>query len=228
MNMFEAALFDMDGTLLNTEPIHRKAAEVLIKKLGYQDREKFEKAAKDGIGTTNYNAMELYKKAFNIPHTVEELVKEKSETYLKLLSESEIKLFDGVENLIISMKNRGIKLAVASSSPMKEIDYIIGRFGLKKYFDELITGENYKNSKPAPDIFLGAAKKLKTAPSECIVIEDSENGVKAAKKSGAFVVAYRHEDNENFPLADADIYIDDYNNAFDVIVKGFNEMEGKR
>ena len=106
------------------------------------------------------------------------------------------------------------KLAVASSAKRERIELVLNRFELTSYFDVIVSGYEVSNSKPHPDIFLKAAEKLKVDPKECIVIEDSANGIRAAKLANMFWIGYNNPIS-NQDLSEADIIINDFND-FDI------------
>ncbi|MGC9356107.1 MAG: HAD family hydrolase, partial [Mariniphaga sp.] len=120
----------------------------------------------------------------------------------------------GVEQLIRKLKEKGISLALASSSYPDVIEIILQKTGLKKYFDSVVSSQMAGASKPEPDIFLFTAKKLGVAPEKCIVIEDSTNGIAAAKSAGMYCVAFAGPGSE----------LQDQNQA-DLIVADFGEID---
>jgi beta-phosphoglucomutase len=95
-----------------------------------------------------------------------------------------------VKDLIMDLHTHGIKLILASSAARRKIDKVFARFGLYPYFDEVISGEDFEFSKPHPAIFLEAVAKSGFEKSECIIIEDSTNGIQAAKAAGVYCIAY--------------------------------------
>jgi len=119
----------------------------------------------------------------------------------------------GIKKILEELRDKKIKTAVASSSPKELIEKVIKGFDLCKYFDVLISGEEVEKGKPNPDIFLYTAKKLKVNIKNCIVIEDSTNGVKAAKKAGTKCIGFNNPDTHGQDLSKADIVI----NKFDIL-----------
>ena len=110
---------------------------------------------------------------------------------LKLLMSGKVKSILGVQKLLVAIKEAKIPMAVASSSPKRNIEFILSDLGMSQYFDELVSGEEVENGKPAPDIFLHASKLLSVEASSCWVIEDSANGAKAAEQAEMRCVGYR-------------------------------------
>jgi len=121
---------------------------------------------------------------YSISSSIEELL-QKQMGYKKLLfGNRQLQSIEGIESLLNGLKNSNIKIGLASSSPREFIELILKNLGFFEYFEVVISGEEVVRSKPAPDIFLRVAELLKEQPSNCIVIEDSEHGVRAAKDAG--------------------------------------------
>jgi HAD superfamily hydrolase (TIGR01509 family) len=119
-------------------------------------------------------------------------------------SKDDLYLLDGVEDLIKDLHSNGMQLVLASSSSTVTIHRIFTRFGLHKYFTHIVSGEDFPKSKPHPAIFLKAAELAQTSVENCIVIEDSTNGIKAAKAAGIYCVGYDsfHSKMQDYSFAD--------------------------
>jgi beta-phosphoglucomutase family hydrolase len=206
--MLKAIIFDMDGVLIDSEPGHKEVEKTLFKNLGIEvpDEEH-----NQYIGTTSYYMWEKIKSKYNLGQEIEALVSENRSSYLSYLTSCEtIEPIYGVKELIKSIHENNIELAVASSSPINVIETIIKLFKLEKYFDVLVTGDDVLKSKPFPDIFLLAAEKLGVKPEDCVVFEDSTHGVIAAKKAGMKCVGYKNLHSGNQDLTPSDLIIDNY------------------
>lgn len=221
--MLKAVIFDMDGVLIDSEPDHYRIEDELFKKLGikvdYDEHESF-------CGTTTYYMWGAVKEKYNLKESVTELVKADRTSYTKYLNDfpQKIRAIDGVKELIQKLYENDIIMAVASSSPVDVVKTVINTLNLDKYFKVLVNGDEVKNSKPAPDIFLAAAKKIDVKPFECLVVEDSENGVEAAKKAKMKCMGYRNIHSGRQNLSDADIIAESFNDvSFDDIKKLFHE-----
>jgi len=207
--LLKAVIFDMDGVIIDSEPDHLKFEQEFFKNLGLdiskEEHNKF-------VGTTSYYMWETIKNKFNLPQTIEELVKNDRDNYYNYLisGNHNIQIIDGVKNIIEDLYKNGVLLAVASSSPINIIEIIVDMFNIRKYFNTLVTGDYVDKSKPNPDIFLYAAKELCVEPKDCIVIEDSANGVLAAKNAKMKCVGYRNLNSGNQDLSPADIIINSY------------------
>jgi HAD superfamily hydrolase (TIGR01509 family) len=119
-------------------------------------------------------------------------------------------LIDGVPELLDYLKSRNIKMAIGSSSPKELVDFVVGKFGLRKWFDIIITGKDAENGKPSPEIFLKCADLLGVTPLECLVIEDSANGILAGKNAGMYVCAFTGTRRHDFDISKADFEIDSF------------------
>lgn len=207
--MIKAFIFDMDGVIVNSEP---ELVKIEIEYMANFGVEITKKDLDEFVGTNSYYMFDKLKKKYNLNKTVNELVDEVRGIYLDHIQLKEnVNAINGVIPLIKDLHNKGIKMVVASSSPVSWIQKIIETLEIREYFQELISGDFVKDSKPAPDIFLYALDKLKVKKEEAIVIEDSENGVKAANNAGIKVIGYEGDETSNQNLSHADMVIKDFN-----------------
>lgn len=178
--MFDAVIFDWDGTLADTKRAVVNSFQKVLRKIGCEVNDEFI-ARRIGIGARNTFRDAL--KAANITfdnEMLDELVRKKVEAQMDLTAN--INLFDGALDLLNSLYGR-VKIALATMNNRRVIDKLLGERGIRKYFDVVITVEDVLQPKPNPEIFLECAKKLKCRPEKCVVIEDSVFGVKAAKEA---------------------------------------------
>lgn len=175
--MKRGAIFDMDGTLFDTEKYYRKAWLEAAPEFGEKPNVAFTEAVS---GTSNGEEFVRVIKKFypNIDapaylNRVIELVHDWSEEKLVVMA--------GVEKILAYFKSSGVTCAVASSSPTELIERNLRRTNLRGYFAAIVGGDQVSNGKPAPDIFLLAAERMNIAPNDCYVFEDSRNGILAAK-----------------------------------------------
>jgi HAD superfamily hydrolase (TIGR01509 family) len=207
--MIQTVIFDMDGVIVDTEPVHRYAYYKQFEELNIEVTEAMYTSF---TGFSTRNTFQTLKEQFQLEHEVEDLIQRKRSIFNDAFDTKEdLELLEGVRALIEDLYQNGIQLIVASSASKVTIDRVFTRFGLHNFFTHIVSGEDFPKSKPHPAIFEHAAS-LSVAPKEnCIVIEDSTNGVKAAKAAGIFCVGYNSEHSKDQNLAEADVVINHFN-----------------
>jgi HAD superfamily hydrolase (TIGR01509 family) len=178
--MFDAVIFDWDGTLADTKRVVVDSFQKVLKEIGCKVSDEFI-ARLIGIGTKNTFKEAL--KTVNITlddETLDELVKKKIKIQIELTEN--VNLFEGAVDLLNSLHNR-VKIALATMSNREVVNKLLSEKRVRKYFEVIITADEILQPKPNPEVFLECAKKLKCLPEKCVVIEDSVFGVKAAKKA---------------------------------------------
>jgi beta-phosphoglucomutase-like phosphatase (HAD superfamily) len=205
----QCVIFDMDGVIIDSEEIHKKAYYETFKNLGVEVSEELYKTM---TGSSTINAFQKLVNHFNLDDIPEELVLQKRKCYVNYFeNDPTLSLVNGVKELIQFLYKQNLTLVLASSSAMVNINRVFSRFDLNEYFSAKISGADLTASKPHPEIFEKAAILGGVSKEHCIVIEDSDNGIKAANDAGIFVVGYENPLVSDQTLKDANLIIRDYN-----------------
>ena len=177
--MKHGAIFDMDGTLLDTERFYRKGWLEVADDFGYERKPELAVAMS---GSNSKRTPEILKKFY--PGVDAEEYARRVREMVRIESEKELKLMSGVKEILDYFKSQGVLMAVASSSRISRVEANVKRSGIWDYFKIVLGGDQIKDGKPAPDIFIKAADELGLDPVDCYVFEDSINGVHAGYAAG--------------------------------------------
>jgi HAD superfamily hydrolase (TIGR01509 family) len=218
--MIQTVIFDMDGVIVDTEPVHRYAYYKQFEELNIDVTEAMYTSF---TGFSTRNTFQTLKEQFQLTHEVEDLIQRKRSIFNDAFDTKEdLELLEGVRTLIEDLHQNGIQLILASSASKVTIDRVFTRFGLHDFFTHIVSGEDFPKSKPHPAIFEHAAS-LSIAPKEnCIVIEDSTNGVKAAKSAGIYCVGYISEHSKDQHLDEADLVINHFKELTAEVIRTLN------
>jgi len=204
----QAVIFDMDGVLIDSEPIHYATDKTLLKELNISVPDNY---LDKFVGTTNPFMWSQILNEFKINKDLQEILDKQLALKIKTLEEGNYQPISGITELLISINKNNTTMAVASSSSILFIEAVLTKLKIDKYFKFYISGEEIKKSKPEPDIFLKTAEMLQINPKECIVIEDSKNGVIAVKRAGMKCIGYINPNSGNQDLSEATTVIHDVN-----------------
>ncbi|GIW47228.1 MAG: phosphatase [Deltaproteobacteria bacterium] len=202
--MIKAVIFDMDGVMIDSEPIWEKTERILLKRRGINYEATYREKI---VGLNQRDSALLLKETFGLPESIEELIEERISILLDLYKK-ELKPIPGLIYLLEQLKEKGFLIALASSSPLRVINFVLDKLSLKDFFSTVVSGEMVERGKPYPDIYLYAADKLKVMPKECVVIEDSINGVRAAKSAGMRCIAIPDKRLPLDKFMEADVIVD--------------------
>lgn len=199
--MLKAVLFDMDGVIVDTEPLHYKAYHQMFDDVSIEVPEDIYKTF---TGQSTLEICKILCHKFQLTKSPEELVAIKRKHFEYLFNnDTDLQLLDGVLELIKNYHSHQLTLVLASSASMPNINRIFKRFDLDQYFMAKLSGADLKASKPHPEIFIKAAEASGFKKEECIVIEDSTNGIEAAKAASIFCVGFKspHSVNQDYSKA---------------------------
>lgn len=203
--MIKTVIFDMDGVIVDTEPVHKYAYYKHFEELGIEIPEELYVTF---TGNSTRNVFQKIKKKFNLKEEVENLILRKRHLFNEAFdTKPDLQLIGGVETLIHNLHKQGMQLILASSASKGTIERVFNRFHLQSYFTHKVSGEDFPKSKPDPAIFIHAAKLSNHALEECIVIEDSTNGIEAAKNAHLKCIGYNSLHSKKQDLSKADIII---------------------
>jgi len=213
----------MDGVIVDTEPIHEYAYRQHFAALGITIPGEMYASF---TGNSTKNIYERLKQQFDLADDVQTLVNTKRGLFNDAFdSKPDLYLLEGVEDLIKDLYTNGMQLILASSSASVTIERIFNRFNLHQYFSHKISGEDFPESKPHPAIFLHAASLAFGSKQNCIVIEDSTNGIKAANAAGIYCIAYNSVNSKLQDLSLADRVIEHFKELNYNKIKGINPSE---
>ena len=206
-----AVIFDMDGVLVDTEPIYIDISRGLFRKCGIEISEE---RMMSYIGVPAKRMWAEIKRDFRLSQSLDELVhEERAEQWQRLSSMKILPPTDGVVPFLRQLMTAGIRRAIASSTSLDLVQLIISKALIGRYFEAVISGDAVKEGKPAPDIFLRAASELGCPPSDCVVVEDSPHGIRGAKRAGMKAVGFANRLSRNLDLSEADTVIADFTAA---------------
>lgn len=205
--MIDAVIFDMDGVLIDSEPLHYRTDLTLLGKLGIQiERDYLDRF----VGMNNPEMWKTIISEQGITRDVDEILSEQLELKLQLLEDGDWTALSGAVELVEGLVVKEIPVAVASSSSLPFIEGVLRKTGLDRFIHRYVSAESVARGKPAPDVFLEAARMLAVSPVQCLVVEDSRNGVLAAKVAGMRVIGYRNPSSGDQDLSRADAVVTDH------------------
>ena len=214
----------MDGVIVDSEPIHAQSFRMFLNNLDVKYTEQF---ISDLVGhSVDSNIQAVNAEYFSKdPLNINEGIKTRDALYLSLITDKPLKPLDGIEDLIILCKQKGLKLGLASSSVREQVDVIlknlsqnsIHHINFQSLFDVTIAGNEVAQKKPAPDIYHKAIQALGIDRTKCIAIEDSGAGIMSAKANQLFCVGLRNQFLKEVEASSADLLINSINEIVDLI-----------
>lgn len=201
-----AVLFDMDGVIIDSNPAHKKAIVQFCNK--YNKHLSDDEMKRYIWGRTN---KEWIRHLFgeDLPDNELRVYADEKELLFRTIYKPDVRLLNGLPAFLELLKTHNIPMAIGTSAPRANVDFVFEHTGIGQYFDAVLDERAVTVGKPDPEIYLKAAKALNFAPADCIVIEDSLSGVEAGKRAGCKVIGITttHSDAE---LAQADITAADF------------------
>jgi len=219
--MLKAIIFDMDGVIVNSEPLHRKAYFDMFEEFNLSVSNKLYESF---TGKSTSAICKELCEIFDLSISHEKLMLSKRKHFKTIFdNDPEFQMIGGALSLIKNYFYNNLTLILASSASMTNINRIFKKFNLDKFFKAKISGADLKESKPNPEIFIKAAKLSGFNKDECIVIEDSTNGIIASKSAGIYCIGFNSPNSKNQNYDKADLVVSNFNEIrFDYLNKNFN------
>jgi beta-phosphoglucomutase-like phosphatase (HAD superfamily) len=194
--MIKAVVFDMDGVLIEAKEWHYDALNKALELFGYTIRRHEHLTSYDGLPTRK--KLEMLSLEQGLPAHLHSFINEMKQAYTMDIVYTHCKPRFIHEYALSRLKASGYKLAVASNSIRNTVEVMMDRAALTPYLDVLLSNEDVARAKPDPEIYLEAMRRLNVLPEECLIVEDNENGIRAARASGAHVLVVKDVDDTNF------------------------------
>ncbi len=205
--MIKAVLFDMDDVIVHSTPQHFEAYEKALKEFGVTSVKIPDDLRARIYGMRISEIMELFVDYFNMDVDFEALLARRNEYFMELAQKG-LEPMPGLNTFLKKVDKWDLKKGLATSGVQDYASEVLRQFKLSGYFDAIVTGDQIKRSKPAPDTFLVAAEKLNLRPEECVVLEDATNGIIAAKKANMRAIGIKNSILEtNQDLSQADVVV---------------------
>lgn len=182
----KAVIFDLDGTLIDSEPNYFESDKKLLKEY---DIDFTEEMGLKYVGISSLDMIKEIKQSFQIAESLESLMEKKNHYYLDIAREN-TKVFPEMFSFLRRLKAENMPMAIASGSSVEVIELLVSITGIASYFQLFVSAEEVAKGKPAPDIFLETARRLRVPPENCLVLEDSQYGVEAAKQAGMYCISF--------------------------------------
>ncbi|MCY7350425.1 MAG: HAD-IA family hydrolase [Cytophagaceae bacterium] len=200
-------IFDMDGVLIDSEPIYHHFHPVFFRErlgitLTNDEVDRF-------TGVSSREIYAHYKALHNLPETTDYYVNQEYDLLMEHFANlPELPPIAGIPALLETLRGNGFRLVLSSSNQRRMVQLCLKRSGLESFFENVLSGEDVPRAKPDPEIFSRQAVHVGVSPDECVVIEDSTNGVKAAKAAGMFCIGFYNPNSGNQDLSPADWQVD--------------------
>ncbi|WP_059105297.1 HAD family hydrolase [Shouchella shacheensis] len=202
--MSKAFIFDMDGVIIDSEPLHQEVELDACERFGIP-------VGKEGlepyVGMRTRDMWMAVTKEHDAADQLEEILAYAEEEKRKRLEHSEDAAIAGIPELLEDLQQNGYKIGLGSSSPRAFILAVLTKLKIKGCFHVIVSGEEVENGKPDPDVYLEVARQLHVDPSNCTVLEDSTNGVAAGHAAGMKTIGFQNPNSGNQDVAHADIVV---------------------
>lgn len=196
-NQIKAVLFDMDGVLIEAKDWHYESLNRALELFGMPISRYEHETTYDGLPTRKKLQMLTIEKG--LPPQLHDFLNEMKQRYTTELVHTLCRPRFAQERALAELKKRGYKMSVCSNSIRATVELMMEKAALSPYLDLMVSNEDVAKSKPAPDMYLKAMQSFGLQPHECLIVEDNENGIKAAKASGAHLLVVQEVSDTNLP-----------------------------
>jgi HAD superfamily hydrolase (TIGR01509 family) len=201
----QAVIFDLDGLLVDTEPLHRRVFNATLARHGIAYEIQDEEFGREFVGISQCENSEYLITRFGIRASAEDLTCEHRVEYERIIADPKnLTMMPGAPILFDELQGRGMPMAIASGSPRRQVETILNGLGIASLFRAIVTGSDVTKLKPAPDAYLRACGELRVDAARCLALEDSASGAAAAQAAGlrVVVVPNRYTRHQDLALAD--------------------------
>lgn len=206
MPRFNNVIFDLDGLMVDTEPLHRRAFNLLLEACNIDYRFEQNEYGRLITGRSIFENSEYLRERFGLPQTAQEIQEGHRAIFNLLIADAEnIKGMPGLGDLLKFLRDENVRLAIASSSRPEQIETVLRGLNMTNGFAALVGNRGELRPKPAPDIYLQALSQLNARPEDTLALEDSISGVRAARNAQIFVIAVPNGYTRNQDLSEANL-----------------------
>ncbi|WP_136479586.1 HAD family hydrolase [Acetivibrio thermocellus] len=184
MKKIKAVIFDMDGLMIDTERLYFEVERIMARKFG---KEVKDETLWKMMGRKPLEAITVFAEDLELDISPKKLLEIRDELFVKKLV-NEVEPMPGLFDILNILKGK-VKMAIATGSPQKFLKIVLDKLKIESYFDVFVTSDEVEKGKPDPEVYNTAVKRLKVAPFECVVLEDSSNGALAAVRAGCYTIA---------------------------------------
>lgn len=210
----KAVILDLDGLLVDTEPLHQRSMNVLLERHGIAYQIDAEEYGKNFVGIPVIENVHYLKARFGVRGALQDIIDERETIFESLITEpANLIMMPGVMRLLDAMRAREIPLGVASGSPRHQIEIVLRGLNIIDRFQAIVGGNEVPKTKPAPDVYLRAAEIIGVAPADATALEDSATGITAAKSAGLRAIAVPNRFTAHQDLSHADACVKDLHEA---------------